>query len=152
MIKQTHNINDIALVWGEAFGDSFDDIKYFEENVQNAKCLAYYDNESICSLLYLVDCTLCGEHQKYVYAVCTLKKYKAKGFATELIEYAKKEYGSLCLIPANKSLIDFYKKRGFTNKYEVNDIEFFESDELKNDYLLVGCELEKPIILSDTEV
>ena len=32
MIKQTHNINDIALVWGEAFGDSFDDIKYFEEN------------------------------------------------------------------------------------------------------------------------
>ena len=103
-------------------------------------------------MLYLVDCTLCGENQKYVYAVCTLKKYKAKGFATELIEYAKKEYGSLCLIPANKSLIDFYKKRGFTNKYELNDIEFFESDELKNDYLLVGCELEKPIILSDTEV
>ena len=64
----------------------------------------------------------------------------------------KREYGSLCLIPANEVLIDFYKKRGFIYEYELNDIEFFESDELKNDFLLVGCELEKPIILSDTEV
>lgn len=152
MIKITQNIDDISLVWGEAFGDSFEDIKYFDDNIQNAKCLAYYDNESICSLLYLVDCSLGEKNAKYVYAVCTLKKYKSKGFATELLEYAKREYGSLCLIPANEVLIDFYKKRGFVYEYELNDIEFFESDELKNDYLLVGCELEKPIVLSDTEV
>ena len=152
MIKITQNIDDISLVWGEAFGDSFEDIKYFDDNTHNAKCLAYYDNESICSLLYLVDCSLGEKNGKYVYAVCTLKKYKSKGFATELLEYAKREYGSLCLIPANEVLIDFYKKRGFIYEYELNDIEFFESDELKNDYLLVGCELEKPIILSDTEV
>lgn len=152
MIKITQNINDIALVWSEAFGDSFDDIKFFEDNTKTAKCLAYYDNESICSLLYLVDCKLNGENQKYVYAVCTLKKYKSNGYATKLLEHAKKEYGRLCLIPADEKLIDFYKKRGFIYEYEVNDIEFFESDELKNDYLLVGCELEKPIILSVTEV
>ena len=44
MIKITQNIDDISLVWGEAFGDSFEDIKYFDDNIQNAKCLAYYDN------------------------------------------------------------------------------------------------------------
>lgn len=152
MIKVCESIDDIALVWGEAFGDSFEDIKYFCDNVKNAKCLAYYDNESICSLLYLVDCTLNEKNQKYVYAVCTLKKCKSKGYATALIDYAKKEYGDICLIPANEPLIEFYKKRGIKYEYKIEEIEFFESDELKNDYLLVGCSLEKPVVLSNKEV
>lgn len=152
MIKVCKNIDDISLVWSEAFGDSYDDIKYFYDSIKNGICLAYYDNEKICSLLYLVDCSLKGKEFKYAYAVCTLNEKKRMGYVSSLLKYISYEYSNICLIPANENLVDFYKKRGYKYECSVDEILFFESDELVNDYLLVGCELEKPIILSTTEV
>lgn len=147
MIKYTDNFDDIYKLWGEAFGDSREDVEYFVQNIQDAKCLAYYDGESIASMLYIIKCTLKGEDFNYVYAVSTLKEYRSKGYATKLLGFAKSEYQRLCLIPANEQLIAFYKKCGYDKISDINDIKFNQPQALIDDYLFEGCELENPIIM-----
>ena len=35
MIEECNDLNGIAEIWCEAFGDTFDDVKYFENDVIN---------------------------------------------------------------------------------------------------------------------
>ncbi len=142
MIKFTDDKNDIIKCWQEAFGDNIEDILYFIRNVKNAECLAYYDGEKITSMLYLVKCNI----GYYIYAACTMEKYRKKGYMSQLLDYAKAEYNPICLIPANFGLMDYYTKRGFTDFIDVNELDFDEIDGIK-EYLFEGCELEKPIAL-----
>ena len=41
MIEVYNDLNGIAEIWCEAFGDTFDDVKYFYENLKYGKCFAY---------------------------------------------------------------------------------------------------------------
>lgn len=143
MIKFTDNKNDILKCWSEAFGDSEEDILFFIDNAKDAKCLAYYEENEICSMLYLVNSSL-GE---YIYAACTLKEYQGKGIMTKLLDYCKKNFDNICLIPANIELIDYYKKRGLTKEFEVSSLKFNQIEEI-NEYFYEGCELEHPIVLA----
>jgi predicted acetyltransferase len=144
MIKITNNVDDIVKVWSEAFGDSREDIEFFIKNVKDAFCLSYYDNEQIASMMYLVKCKKGGVSGYYLYAVSTLKKYKNNGYATKLLNKAKEDCSTyLCLIPAQKSLEEFYYNRGFDKSSSVESIEFCQCDEIK-EYLFEGCDLEKP--------
>lgn len=142
MIKFTENKNDIIKLWQEAFGDSEEDILFFINNVKNAKCLAYYDNNSIASMLYLVD----SSKGKYVYAACTLKEYRGKGYMSDLLSYCKNQFDAVCLIPANEGLIEYYKNRGLNIELDIKEIKFNETDEIV-EYLFEGCELSNPIVL-----
>lgn len=142
MIRFTENREDIIKCWKEAFGDSDEDILYFVDNVKNAKCLAYYDDDKITSMLYLVKCSI----GYYVYAACTLEEFREKGYMTELLNYVKAKYSPVCLIPAKPWLIDYYKKRGLNITIEISQLQFDEIDGIK-EYLFEGCELENPIAL-----
>lgn len=146
MIKIVDSINDIVAIWSEAFGDSSDDILFFVNNIQHAKCLGFYEDGILHSMLYLVDCKINNCKSNYVYAACTFKKYQGSGNMSELLKYCKDNYNDVCLIPANIGLIDYYKKRGLNNIIEVDSICFDESNEII-DYLFEGCELEHPIAL-----
>lgn len=146
MIKQTHNVDDIVLCWQEAFGDSREDILFFLENARDYQCIAYYDKDKICSLLFLVDCKVNGKPAKYIYAACTLNEYKNKGIMTKLLEHSKNVYDNICLIPAENWLIEYYTKRGFTERIELNDISFSQSREI-TEYLFEGCSLVEPFAL-----
>lgn len=151
MIRETNNIDDIVLLWNEAFGDSREDIEFFQNKLQNGRCIAYYDGTNIASMLYLIDCNLNGKVNHYIYAACTLEKYRSKGYMTKLINYSIDNYGSVCLIPANTGLIEYYKNRSLVNEYSKNEIVFYEREELLSDYLFEGCSLETPLILSNKE-
>lgn len=142
MIKFTSDKNDIIKVWQDAFGDSKEDVLFFINNVKNAKCLAYYDNDNIASMLYLIECN----YGLYIYAASTLKDYKKRGYMTKLLDYCKNEFNEICLIPATENLIKFYQDRGFNESYPANNLKFNQIDDI-NEYLFEGCELEKPIIL-----
>lgn len=146
MIKFTNDINQIANIWIEAFGDSFDDVAFFENNLKNGKCLGYYINEKLVSMLYLVDCKLNDEDNYYVYAACTLKDFRGNGYMKNLLDYVKDTNGKVCLIPANEGLIDYYKNNGLDSFSSIEDLSFDECDALINDYLYVGCDLEKPVV------
>ncbi len=146
MVKFTDNINDIVLCWNESFGDSEEEVLFFLNNAVNYKCIAnYYDNK-ICAMLILVDCCLNNRSSKYIYAACTLNKFRKKGYMTEILEFLKKDYNNLCLIPANENLIDFYTERGFDKKIRTDLISFDQCEEIK-EYLFEGCTLNKPFLL-----
>lgn len=142
MIRFIDNQNDIIKCWQEAFGDSKEDILFFINNVKDSKCLALYNEEKIASMLYLVKCNL----GYYIYAACTLNRYRSCGYMTELLNFCKNKFDRLCLIPANEGLIEYYRKRGFENETEIDNLKFNQIKEI-DEYLFDGCNLEQPIVL-----
>jgi predicted acetyltransferase len=144
MIRFTDNVYDIIKCWHQSFGDTADEIMFFINNAKNSKCLAYYNNDKIASMLYLVDCKVNTADCKYIYAACTLEEYRQSGYMTELLEFAKQNYSSICLIPAKEWLIDYYSNRGFSNVINIDDIKFNQTSEI-NEYLFDGCDLKNPI-------
>lgn len=146
MIKYTDDINQIADIWMEAFGDTFEDVDFFAKNLQNGKCLGYFIDEKLVSMLYLIDCNLDNDDNYYVYAACTLKKYRGYGYMKALLDYIKNNYGKVCLIPANESLIDYYKNNDLDCFSSIESLHFNECDALVNDYLFEGCSLQTPIV------
>lgn len=149
MIKITDDVKQVIKVWQQAFGDSEEDILFFDENCKNKECLGYYKDGRLVSLLYLVDCVCDGENSKYIFAACTLKEMQGKGYMSCLLDYCKKNTGGFCLIPADDKLVKFYYDRGLTDKTEIYNISFNENEEIK-EYLFEGCSLEQPFLMKYT--
>ncbi len=151
MIKAYNDLNGIAEIWCEAFGDTFEDVKYFFENLKYGKCFAYIVDGKAVSLLFLVDCSIGDSTAKYIYAACTLKQFRGMGYMSRLLSYVCSLGSDVCLIPANERLVTYYKQRGFEEVRSVDELNFFENDVINNDYLIVGCSLKEPIVLLNTE-
>lgn len=151
MIKAYNDLNGIAEIWCEAFGDTFEDVKYFFENLKYGKCFAYIIDGKAVSLLFLVDCSIGDSTAKYIYAACTLKQFRGMGYMSRLLSYVCSLGSDVCLIPANERLVTYYKQRGFDEVRSVDELNFFENDVINNDYLIVGCSLKEPIVLLNTE-
>lgn len=151
MIKAYNDLNGIAEIWCEAFGDTFEDVKYFFENLKHGKCFAYIIDGKAVSLLFLVDCSIGDSTAKYIYAACTLKQFRGMGYMSRLLSYVCSLGSDVCLIPANERLVTYYKQRGFEEVRSVDELNFFENDVINNDYLIVGCSLKEPIVLLNTE-
>lgn len=138
----------VVSLWQEAFGDSKEDVLFFFNNCQNKFCLCAEKNSDLLSMLFLVDCEVNGKAYKYIYAACTSKNARKSGYMSKLLEYCNSKYDNVLLIPADEELVDYYSKRGFTHKIDMNNILFNESDEIK-EYLFEGCSLEKPFALGN---
>ncbi|WP_177917893.1 GNAT family N-acetyltransferase [uncultured Eubacterium sp.] len=151
MIKAYNDLNGIAEIWCEAFGDTFEDVKYFFENLKYGKCFAYIIDGKAVSLLFLVDCSIGDSTAKYIYAACTLKQFRGMGYMSRLLSYVCSLGSDVCLIPADERLVTYYKQRGFEEVRSVDELNFFENDVINNDYLIVGCSLKEPIVLLNTE-
>ena len=147
MISFCEDKKEIISLWSAVFNDSEEDILYFIDNLQHGKCLAYYIDDKVVSMFFLVDCKIESENAKYIYAACTFKEFEGRGYMTELIEYASDyENNPICLIPANESLIKFYSDRGFNRIADISSLIFNEK-EVINEYLFEGFELEEPIVM-----
>lgn len=146
MVKLIENNEDIISIWSESFGDSKDDILYFIDNVKNAYCLGYYGPSGLESMLYLVKCNVKSVESNYVYAACTYVKHRGNGSMTKLLDYCKQNNSSVCLIPADDSLVKFYNDRYFNKVINIDDISFNEIDGIK-EYLFEGCTLNEPFAL-----
>lgn len=147
-IVETKEYNDEMIeLWQQAFGDSREDVIFFLKNAHNISCLCLYDNVSLCSMLFLVDCRVIDEDYKYIYAACTDKMCRSAGYMSQLLKYAQENYKRILLIPADDLLVDYYSKRSFNHKVDINNIIFNECDEIK-DYLFEGCSLKKPFALA----
>lgn len=149
MIKLCNNIEEIMPLWQEAFGDSREDIAFFFENARHCKCFAYYQNGRAVSMLCLVDCKLDGKESHYIYAACTESGNRKKGYMGKLIEYCANNFNTVCLIPANEKLIEYYKNHDLTFEYSVDKLKFDECSELVDEYLYAGCSLKTPVVLSN---
>lgn len=146
MIREIIDKKEIIPIWQDAFGDSVEDIVFFADNVQNAKCFGYYNDGELASMLYFVPCMVDSVCAHYIYAACTLSKYKGNGYMTEILNYCKENFDYICLIPANEGLIDFYNKRNFTFKHDLSSLKFNQINEICQ-YLTEGCTLNNPFLL-----
>ncbi len=141
------NKEAIISLWQEAFGDTKEEIEFFIDNVNNAECLNISDGDELLAMLYFVECYINGREGRYIYAACTAERHRNEGLMTALLHNAEKHCSNyICLIPATESLADFYIKRGFTEKADISELQFFQSDEIK-EYLLEGFSLQHPVIL-----
>ncbi len=145
MIEYFEDENLIIALWQEAFGDSKEDILFFLKNCKRKTALGYFENGVLCSMLFLVDCKVGGNDAKYIYAACTYKNQQRKGQMSALLSFCEKEYELLALIPANDKLVDYYDKRGFCSRGEIDNITFYESNEIK-EYLFEGSSLLNPLL------
>ncbi|MBQ9229438.1 MAG: GNAT family N-acetyltransferase [Eubacterium sp.] len=134
---------DVVRLWQEAFGDSEEEICYFLDNAQHAQLIAYYEGDELAAMLFAVDCNLYLYQAKYIYAACTAKKYRGKGYMSQLLDFCRRHYDLLCLIPAQDSLVEYYRLRGFTDFIDIEHLTFDETEEIQ-EYLLEGYQLTKP--------
>lgn len=150
MIRFTKDREQIISLWCDVFiGDSREDVEFFLDNSKNISCLGYLEEERLVSMLFLIDCIYSELKGKYVYAVCTHKDFRCRGYSSMLINEAKNYMNDfLWLIPANLSLFAFYEKLGFktklySDKKFSHSIKFNETDDII-EYLYDGSEFEFP--------
>ncbi len=137
----------IIALWQEAFGDTEEDVQFFLENCRNKSVLTVSDNNELCAMLFLVDAAVNGTEYKYIYAACTFKKYRRKGYMSALLKYAVTAYKNILLIPADDALVNYYRKRDFNRIVDINKIKFNECSEIQ-EYLFEGCSLKEPFALA----
>lgn len=114
----------IADLWETVFCDTRREINLYLDRFLNCIIVCEQDGQ-IIGMLSLLPIT-CGDIQvKYIYAVAVHPSYRLRGIASALLEEAEKEERFLVLVPAEKSLFEFYRKRGFSEMYCTSRRIFF---------------------------
>lgn len=113
--------NALSSMWQSIFLEDEEITEYFFDNIFGdiITPIIRIDGE-IVSSLFLLDCKI-GEHRgKCVYCAMTKYAHRGKGYMETLLDYSYKiclenGFEFLVLVPAEKSLFEYYKKRGFEN-------------------------------------
>lgn len=108
-------------LWQSIFLEDSEITEYFFENIfgDTITPVIRVDGE-IASALFLLDCTI-GEYKgKCVYCAMTNYSHRGKGYMKTLLQYSydfcrDNGFDFLFLVPAEKSLFDYYEKCGFRN-------------------------------------
>ncbi|MBE6820565.1 MAG: GNAT family N-acetyltransferase [Ruminococcaceae bacterium] len=138
-----NDINGVIRLWEEAFGDSENEIRFFLDSCRKPlNTLVYEINGEIASMLFLLEGDMHFEGNDfpsyYLYAACTLKKYRGRGLMAELLNFAKETANKnrkcfICLKPAEKSLFDFYEKNGYKTVFTVKVAEYHAENSIIKD-------------------
>lgn len=147
IIETKQYSDEMISLWQEAFGDCREDVLFFLENAVNKSCICYYTDDKLVSMFFLVDCRVNDIRYKYIYAACTAAAYQGRGYMSELLAYCQEHYDYILLIPADTDLVNYYRKRKFNHKMNIENILFNERKEIR-EYLFEGCSLEKPFALA----
>lgn len=110
-------------LWVKVFGDEreFAELIFLSENT-SCDIFADFDDENLCSALYLLDCNLSFENRnytgKYLYAAATAPDYRGRGIMASLINEAvdfckRNGVDFISLVPADDGLYNYYRKFGF---------------------------------------
>lgn len=114
------------------FDMEIDEVDYvFEQKyISTDICYAIEDDNKICCMLFTVPCklTIDGEIKKghYIYGACTLPEYRHRGLMHKLVEYANNQTAEngdefSVLLPASKTLYDFYGDMGYRALYTAHN-------------------------------
>lgn len=112
-------IADLKKLWQEAFAisDSSTDL-FFTVGYSPERCHFIQENSVPVSALYWFDCLLKDHRLAYLYGVATLKNYRGRGIASQLLHQTHEMlraqgYSGVVLVPEEGSLFDFYQKLGY---------------------------------------
>lgn len=115
-----NDINALSGLWQSVFLEDKEVTEYFFKNIfADVMTPVIRINGEIVSSLFLLDCKI-GEYKgKCVYCAMTKYTHRSKGYMKMLLDFSYdwcKENGFdfLVLVPAEKSLFDYYAKCGFS--------------------------------------
>lgn len=147
--------SQIKNLWKNTFEDKDELIDfYFSNRHRNENMLIFLKGEVVAAMLTMLPLEIkSGEKTfagRYIYAVATDKKYRGQGISTMLLNHAhnwmKRNHEQVSvLVPASKSLFDFYEKRGFKTVFKIDFLEISSDEISKNikDLKCTSCNLEK---------
>lgn len=143
-------IDNLILLWKEAFNDEEDYIKLLFETLykDNVLIFAEFDNDRIVSAFYLINSVIRSGNSLldgyYLYAAATLKSHRNKGLMGKLIKEAQMYVASegkafISLVPGEKYLYSYYEKFGFeTVMYRGKDLISSVGKSDKTDYSYIS--------------
>ncbi len=118
----------IKKLWKDTFGDSDESVdKFLNEYI--ACVLLYKEGKKLLGMLSMLPVKAEEKKGRYIYAVATDRLVRGRGISTALLEFVNKyikengEFFSV-LVPAEESLFDFYKKRGYSTISCIKKEEF----------------------------
>lgn len=129
--------NALSSLWQSVFLEDEEVTEYFFDNIFGdiVTPVIRIDGE-IVSSLFLLDCKI-GEHKgKCVYCAMTKYAHRGKGYMETLLDYSYKicienGFEFLVLVPAEKSLFEYYKKCGF-EKFGIRRSHTFDGTTPEN--------------------
>ena len=141
MIKKAdaHMLPHLKMIWQVCFGDDPKGVDFVFDNLLNpAQMLVQTDeNDRPVAMLNwkLLRFTSPGQSFSgaYIYGVGTLPEQRGKGISTALMEKAhellqRQAVQLSCIVPAEKSLFDFYAARGFETWFYHKTVRISRED------------------------
>lgn len=114
------DINALKSLWQSIFLEEKEVTEYFFENIfaDVVTPVMRIDGE-IVSSLFLLDCEIGEFKGKCVYCAMTKYTHRGKGYMKKLLDFSyawcrENGYDFLTLVPAEKSLFEYYAKCGFS--------------------------------------
>jgi Acetyltransferase (GNAT) family. len=116
----------LVEIWQESFGDSKSYIDFFyDNNMHLENTIVYIEEDKPLCMFTLIPAGIMvgGKYKKvfYEYALATAKSARGKGIATKvieaIIEFAEKENALLILKAGSRSLVNFYKEKGYYSTF-----------------------------------
>ena len=118
---------DMARLWQEAFGDSFEFIEgFFCTAYSPARCRCVTIGGEVAAVLYWLDTEYDGQRFAYIYAVATKKSHRGKGLCRLLMEDTHthlqgRGYAGALLVPQTAALREMYAAFGYRSCTTVSE-------------------------------
>lgn len=129
MIMRKANFPDrrqITDLWARVFGDDKTvSERILDDFAGTGNVYVAEEGQHIIAQLLSVPCQAGGHKGSYLYALATEPEYRGKGVMSRLMDYARTSITAtgasfFVLIPASRSLFDYYESYGFQSIYMQN--------------------------------
>ena len=117
------NREEIHKIWETCFGDEAELVDfYLDKRMTEDNMLIICQDGHAVSMASFLDMNIRDGEEwkpaKYVYSVATLPGYRGRGYAGKILKKAEEIFNMpLVLVPAEKELVGYYRKVGFTEAY-----------------------------------
>lgn len=133
---ELNDISALKSMWKDIFGDTEEYIElFFSRVVALENILVVKNNENVLAMVFYPEyiCKLGGRQTKcgYICGAATLPQFRGQGIMGKLLREAvedmkNKGYGACVLIPAGKSLFEYYGRFGFEKNIQYRKADIFE--------------------------
>lgn len=119
---------DIHNIWETCFGDDPELVDfYMDHRMTEENMLVIREEGRAVSMASFLDISVRDGEEwvpaKYVYAVATLPECRGRGYAGRILKKAEEIFGMpLVLVPAERELVNYYEKLGFTEAYPSQNL------------------------------
>lgn len=145
----------LSQLWQSVFLEDQEITEYFFENIfgDTITPVIRVDGE-IASTLFLLDCKIGDYKGKCVYCAMTNYAHRGKGYMKTLLDYSyglclENGFDFLILVPAEKSLFEYYKKCGF-EPFGLRRTHTFDGENPQiKDKIDFDCELKFDEVIVD---